>query len=154
MMSDDDERVLAVAAANARRALACGVTTVRDLGDRNFVTLSLRDTLAAEPWLAPELLVAGPPLTATGGHCWFLGGQADGVNGLPRAIVAHAGRGVDVIKIMATGGMLTPGWGLHESQYSQTELRAAADAAHGAGLPITAHAHGVSGRPHGLSGGF
>ena len=55
--------------ANAKGALQAGITTIRDLGDRNFVTLDLR----ADPDL-PTILAAGPPLTADGGHCWYLGG--------------------------------------------------------------------------------
>jgi hypothetical protein len=91
------------------------------------------------------VLVAGPPITPTRGHCWFLGGEADGLDALLRAVAERASRGVDVVKIMATGGMLTPGRALHESQYPRHELAAVTDATHRAGLPLTAHAHGPRG---------
>ena len=61
--------------------------------------------------LGPELLCAGPPITPTAGHCWFLGGEADGTAAIEAAIAERAGRAVDVIKVMATGGMLTPALG-------------------------------------------
>ena len=65
----------------ARRALLGGVTTLRDLGDRGFVTLSLR----SDPAL-PTILAAGPPITTKGGHCWYLGGECTGDGELLRAV--------------------------------------------------------------------
>ncbi|MDQ3988231.1 MAG: amidohydrolase family protein [Actinomycetota bacterium] len=143
MLGEDESALLSRAADNARRALRAGITTVRDLGDRGYVALALRDAAGTEP--VPEVLAAGPPITRTRGHCWFLGGEADGTAGVRAAVGERVERGVDVIKVMATGGMLTPGWGLHESQYGPAELRAVVDAAHAQGLPVTAHAHGPRG---------
>jgi imidazolonepropionase-like amidohydrolase len=74
-----------------------------------------------------------------------LGGEADGIAGLQAAVAERIARGVDVIKLMATGGVITPGWGPHESQYTFEELAAATEAAHALGRPITAHAHGARG---------
>src|SRR4051812_6629785 len=64
-----DDELRERARTNARRGLLAGITTIRDLGDRGFVTLDLR----GDPEL-PTILAAGPPLTADDGHCWFLGG--------------------------------------------------------------------------------
>jgi imidazolonepropionase-like amidohydrolase len=138
-----DDEVLDGMRAAARRALAAGITTVRDLGDRGYLALRLRDELAASPASGPQILAAGPPITTSRGHCWYLGGEADGVDGVRTAVRTHAEQGVDVIKVMASGGELTPGTNSHEAQYSLTELCAAVDEAHRHGLPITAHAHAV-----------
>jgi imidazolonepropionase-like amidohydrolase len=96
---------------NAARALAAGITTMRDLGDARYLTGRLRSAWTG----GPELLMSGPPITRRGGHCWFLGGQADGVDGVRAAVAQRVAAGVDVIKIMATGGLMTPGFGVHES---------------------------------------
>ncbi len=139
----DDAAVLAQARAAARRALAAGITTLRDLGDRGYVLRPLREEFAADTAAGPHLQLAGPPITTSGGHCWFLGGQADGVDGVRAAVRDHAAAGVDVIKMMVSGGAMTPGSVVHTSQYGLAELRAAADEAHRLGLAITGHAWGA-----------
>lgn len=149
-----DEELLDRMRAAARTALAAGVTTVRDLGDRSYLAVRLRDALAGDPAAGPQVLAAGPPITTTRGHCWFLGGEADGTAGIRAAVRAHAERGVDVIKVMATGGELTPGTRSHEPQYRTAELRAAAEEAHRYGLPITAHAHAAAGIAGAAAAGF
>lgn len=136
----DDEAALAAMALAAAAQLAAGVTTVRDLGDRDYLALTLR-ARAAGP--LPTIVAAGPPITSPGGHCHYLGGVAHGEAGIRAAVREHAERGVDVIKVMASGGELTPGTVVHERQWSPAELRAAVDEAHRCGLPVTAHAHAV-----------
>ena len=115
LLRDDDDVLARRMADNARTALSVGVTTVRDLGDRRFLSLVLRDALRADPPSGPELLVSGPQLTRIRGHCWFLGGEADTTEQLRAAVRDRAERGCDVVKIMVTGGALTPGFALHES---------------------------------------
>jgi imidazolonepropionase-like amidohydrolase len=149
-----DDEVLAGMRKAARAALAAGITSVRDLGDRGYLSLRLRDELAADPTAGPRVLAAGPPITTAGGHCWYLGGQADGVDGIRAAVRAHAERGVDVIKVMASGGELTPGSRSHQPQYRREELRAAAEEAHRLGLPITAHAHASQAIADAVAAGF
>jgi imidazolonepropionase-like amidohydrolase len=142
----DDEEVLAAMRAGARLALSAGITAVRDLGDRGYLSLKLRDELAGDLTAGPQILAAGPPITTGKGHCWFLGGgTAGGVDAVRAAVREHAERGVDVIKLMATGGELTPGTASHVPQFAADELRAAVDEAHRHDLPTTAHAHGVAG---------
>ncbi len=93
----------------------------------------------------PEVLASGPPMTVPHGHCWFLGGEADGEGNLQRAVRERADRGVDVIKVMASGGEMTPGSRSWEPQYTVAELRAAVLEAQRSGIPLTAHAHSVEG---------
>lgn len=149
-----DEEVLAGMRQAARATLAAGITTVRDLGDRGYLALQLREELANDPLAGPHILAAGPPITTTKGHCWYLGGQADGAEGVRAAVRAHAQRGVDVIKVMASGGELTPGTQSHRSQYGLAELRAAVAEAHQHRLPITAHAHATAAVADVLAAGF
>ncbi len=146
---DDDELLESMKAA-ARRALRAGITVVRDLGDRSYLAVRLKGVLPD----GPEILAAGPPITVTRGHCWYLGGEADGVEGVRAAVRAHAERGVDVIKVMATGGELTAGTHGANPSYGLPELRAAVEEARAAGLPITGHAHGTEGIRRLAAAGF
>jgi imidazolonepropionase-like amidohydrolase len=130
---------------HAEAALSSGITTIRDLGDRDFATLSLRDEYRQGTAVGPELVVSGPPLTRSGGHCWFLGGEADSAEALVDAVQERAARGVDWIKVMATGGFTTTGTDPGRPQYTTDQLAALVEAAHRVGLPVTAHAHATAG---------
>lgn len=121
--------------------LAGGVTTVRDLGDARYRTLGFRNRSGL-----PRVLAAGPPLTSVGGHCHYLGGEvAKSAGSLESAVAEHAEHGVDVIKVMATGGMLTPGTDVLGTQFTEAEIRRVVVAAHRYGLPVLAHAHSLLG---------
>ena len=137
----DDATLDATIETALRDQVAAGVTTVRDLGDVGFRTLAWRDR--AVPGL-PRIVAAGPPLTTPGGHCHYLGGAAAGVDGLRAIVAAHAERGVDVVKLMASGGMLTTGSDVFGVQLGDDELRAAVEAAHEADLKLLAHAHSLA----------
>lgn len=130
-----------------RRQLAAGVTTVRDLGDIGYRTLAHRldDGL-------PRVLTAGPPLTVAGGHCHYLGGVID-VGEIKDAIAERQDRGVDIVKVMASGGMLTPGSDILGVQFDPTELRLVIETAHEAGLAVLAHAHSLAGIQHAIAAG-
>ncbi|MFV0307291.1 MAG: amidohydrolase family protein [Desertimonas sp.] len=145
----DDDALAERAVTNARRALGGGVTTVRDLGDRGWVTLGLRDRVDA-----PTIVAAGPPITRSDGHCWYLGGGADDEAALRAAVAERVDRGVDVVKVMVTGGVLTAGrYPVSSTQFSLDELRLLVDDAHAAGLPVAAHCHGVAGIEAALTAG-
>ncbi|MFI5783163.1 amidohydrolase family protein [Nocardia sp. NPDC051570] len=145
LRNDSDEVVVDRIRRHARQALQAGVTTVRDLGDRGYLSLMVRSECASRMAAGPEILASGPPITSHGGHCWFLGGEAAGVAGVRAAVAERLSRGVDVVKVMATGGGITPGSDPHLSQYTVDELRAVVTAAHEAGTWVTAHAHGGAG---------
>ena len=144
-----DEEALAAMIRAGQAALRGGVTTVRDLGDRDYLSLGLR----GQPGL-PTILAAGPPVTTPAGHCHYLGGAAKPTEaGVRAAVREHVERGVDVIKIMASGGTLTPGTYQHLAQFTPELLRAAVDEAHRLGLQVTAHAHAVAAIADGVSAG-
>jgi imidazolonepropionase-like amidohydrolase len=143
--ADDGELLLAMAA-RARQLLECGVTTVRDLGDRGGLTIRLREAVAAGLLPGPRILAATTPLTSPGGHCWFLGGEVEGEQAIRARVRGNAEAGADVIKVMVTGGHLTPGGPtMSQNQFTTAELSAAVDEAHSLGLPVAAHAHGTDG---------
>lgn len=147
-LSDDD--LDAVIDAMLLRQAAAGVTTVRDLGDVRYRSLAARD--AQRPG-RPRVRCAGPPLTIPDGHCHFLGGAVVGTEAVVAAVAERAQRGADVVKVMASGGMLTPNSDIMGVQFSPEELATAVRATHDAGLPIVAHAHSLAGVEHALDAG-
>jgi len=145
VLAENDQQLLLRGVAAARQALGAGITTVRDLGGRGGVTFRLRDAIAAELIAGPRILAAGSPITITGGHCHFLGVEADGEPAVRAAARLQLKSGATCLKIMATGGRMTPGTNPGMAQYSVAELRAAVDEAHRAGVPLAAHALGTPG---------
>ena len=141
--------------AAGRLALAAGITTARDLGDRGFVSLSARAIFAADSSAGPELLVAGPPITTPQGHCWFLGGATETDDAsLRRAVRERSLRGADVIKVMVTGGNLLPGAPPHESQFSFAQLRVPRAPPASAGYPLPGTPTGLVGIADAVAAGF
>jgi imidazolonepropionase-like amidohydrolase len=151
----DDDALLDRMEAAAIRMLRAGVTTVRDLGDRNYLSLKLGErSRAAGATIIPDIIAAGPPITTSGGHCHFLGGEADGADALRAAVRERAEKGCEVVKVMVSGGNLTPGSRPHESQYDVAALRTVVDAAHEAGLRTAAHVHGAQAVTDAVEAGF
>lgn len=144
LVATDDDVLLQDMAVRAQQLLQAGVTTARDLGDRGGLTIQLRDAVIRGATTGPRLLVAGAPLTPPGGHCWFLGGEVDGTDAIRAQVRHNARRGADVIKVMASGGQLTPDSpAMWEAQFSTEQLRVVVEEAAVAGLPVAAHAHGT-----------
>ncbi|WJY50110.1 amidohydrolase family protein [Streptomyces chengbuensis] len=141
-----DETLLKDMRRRAEQLLSSGVTTVRDLGDRNGLTLQLDAEIASGSTTGPRIVSAGTPATPPGGHCHFLGGEVTGEAEVRDLVRRNVEAGATVIKAMVTGGGLTKGgpksW---QSQFSPEELQALVDEAHQAGLPVAAHAHGTDG---------
>lgn len=123
---------------NCDVALACGVTTMRDLGDAGYAVTSVRDT---DDVNLPRLLTAGIPLTPPRGHCWYLGAEVSDREAIARTIAEHAYHNVDLIKVMVSGGFLTPGSSPLKSQFSCEDLQWIIDCANKFDLRVVAHAH-------------
>lgn len=145
LRTESDEHVLLRMAAHAARMVSAGITTARDLGDRNFLSLPVRDAIKEGMLMGPRLLCAGPPITTTAGHCWYLGGEADGELAVRQAVRDHVKRGVDCIKVMATGGNMTPGSNMLREQFNLAELTAIVEEAHRLGKTVAAHCHATVG---------
>jgi imidazolonepropionase-like amidohydrolase len=150
----DDDALLRHMVGAATTALHAGITTIRDLGDRRFLSLRLRDHLAQHSMPAPRIVAAGPPLTTHGGHLAAMGGEADGANELQAAVHLRAMRGCEVVKVIASGGATTPGSRPHDAQYHPKDLRLIVDQARDLGLRTAAHAHAVTSIVDALEAGF
>jgi imidazolonepropionase-like amidohydrolase len=145
IQGDGDVTVGLRGAINARDALLAGVTTLRDLGGRDRTTLELRNAIAAGAIPGPRLLACGRPITIPDGHCHFLGGVAKGVKEVTALSNELVEEGVDVIKVMATGGNMTATSDPLKAQFSREEVAAIVGVANAARLRVTAHARGVDG---------
>lgn len=142
-------------ARNARVTLEAGFTTVRNLGASGYADIALRDAIKAGDVPGPRMLVSGPPLSITGGHGdenflapqfgWSSDGVADGIDGVTKKVREDIKYGADVIKFMATGGVLSEGDNPALAQFSPEEMKAIVDTAHGLGRKVAAHAHGSAG---------
>ena len=142
-------------ARNARVTLEAGFTTVRNVGASGYSDIALRDAIKEGDVPGPRMLVSGPPLSITGGHGdenflapqfdWSSDGVADGVDGVTKKVRENIKYGADVIKFMATGGVLSEGDNPALAQYSPEEMKAIVDTAHGLGRKVAAHAHGAGG---------
>ncbi|GGT71576.1 amidohydrolase family protein [Streptomyces atratus] len=142
----DDATVAKGIAERALGLLNAGVTTVRDLGDRNGLVTVFRDAVRAGRLPGPRVLAAGTPVTGPGGHCWFLGGEVSGADASRALVRRNVERGTDLIKVMATGGGITKGGPpIWAPQFTAEELRIIVQEAASAGLPVAAHAHGTAG---------
>ncbi len=143
MMGEDNQMLLLRAASQARDALRAGITTVRDCGGRGDVTFVLRDAVQRGVTPGPRLLLCGPPLTPPRGHCYFMHGEVNNRNEIGDRIASLAQRGADFIKVIVTGGGLTPGTDSLALQFSPEDLGFIVDEASSHGLPVAAHAHSV-----------
>lgn len=144
-----------IGARNARLTLEAGFTTVRNVGAEGYSDVALRDAINAGDVPGPHLLVSGPPLGITGGHCdenllpieyhVTAEGVADGVGGVQHKVREVIKYGADLIKICATGGVLSHGDNPQASQYTLEEMKAIVADAHRLGRKVAAHAHGAQG---------
>jgi len=138
------EEIDAVVIESLRRQLAAGVTTVRDLGDWHFNVVERRDAQRQVDDGLPWIVASGPPITSPGGHCGYLGGEVSGADEIVAAVRERAELRVDLVKVMASGGMVTTGSDVFVPQFPIEELRLLVEQAHAAGLPVTAHAHSAA----------
>lgn len=148
-----DELLLLTAAQNAHRALRAGVTTVTDLGAKGQLTFRLKDAIQRRIVPGPRLVLCGRALTITGGHGWPWLGEADGVEGVRRAVRTLCKEGADLIKVMVTGGG-TPGTNGRRPSYTQAELDAIVDEAHARDRRVIGHCTATAGIKRALNAGF
>jgi imidazolonepropionase-like amidohydrolase len=148
-------RATLIGARNARLTLEAGFTTVRNVGAEGFSDVALRDAINAGDIPGPHMLVSGPALGITGGHCdenllpfelhYTAEGVADGVEGVQHKVREVIKYSADLIKICATGGVLSHGDNPQASQYTLEEMKAIVADAHRLGRKVAAHAHGAQG---------
>jgi imidazolonepropionase-like amidohydrolase len=137
------ERV-ATALANAERALEAGITTLIDLGAAVSDIEGYRAAAANHPRRLPRVVWAGPPITRRGGHCHFWGGEVASEAEVAAAIEARERAGAALVKVMVSGGGLTPGTDPATAEFPAPMLRLAVRLAHERWLPVAAHAHASS----------
>ncbi len=145
IMTESDEVFLMRAVGAVRAALSSGVTTMRDLGARNQVAFPVMQAIADGIIPGPRLIVAGTPITTTGGHCNMFGTEANTTDEVLRAVRQQFKLGAGYIKIMSTGGGFTPGTNTRAPQYPASTLRAAVEDAERLGLRVAAHCHATAG---------
>ncbi len=144
-----------IGAKNARVTLLAGFTTVRNVGARDYTDVALRDAINAGDVPGPRMLVSGPALSITGGHCdnnllpfeyhATSDGVADGIAAVQHKVRENIKYRVDLIKVCATGGVLSMGDNPQASQYTLEEMKAIVADAHRLGRKVAAHAHGAEG---------
>jgi imidazolonepropionase-like amidohydrolase len=142
-------------AKNARITLEAGFTTIRNVGASGFADVALRDAINAGDVPGPRMVVSGPALSITGGHCdnnllpfeyhATNEGVADGVENVQHKVREIIKYGADVIKVCATGGVLSKGDDPNHSQFTMEEMKAIVAEAHRLGRKVAAHAHGAEG---------
>jgi imidazolonepropionase-like amidohydrolase len=155
---EEDESMAALRGAQySLRTLRAGFTTVRDLGQRSPAIFALRRAIDEGIVAGPRLVVAGSTLSPTGGHAQTYGyrdeinhffsstGKCDGADDCRRAVRQQISRGADVIKLVATGGVLSDIKAGTDQQFTDDELKSIVETAHKLGRKVAAHAHGTDG---------
>jgi len=141
----DDVPDMAAMRRRAGEMVRAGITSARDLGGGHWLELALRDDIAKGSIEGPRLLCAGQPVTSSGGHCHFWGGEASSPDAINAVIDRQLEHQVDLIKVMATGGRMTSGSQPLEPQFSIPQLNQIVARAEQAGLGVAAHCHGTAG---------
>lgn len=140
--------------ASAQTELKCGVTTVRDCGAKGLGILALKHVIESEAIDGSDLIVCGPPITITGGHCHFLNMEADTYDEVKKAVRFLCKHGVDFIKIMVSGGNMTPGSNSLANQYEKDILEMITYEAHSRGKQVAGHIHTTTGIENAIYAGF
>lgn len=154
-VTNTDAKEAITGVANARTTLMAGFTSVRNVGAGGYTDVDLRDAINAGQVPGPHMEVSGPPMGITGGHCdsnllpfhyhYAEEGVADGIAAVQQRVRQNIKYGADLIKICATGGVLSKGDDPQASQYTLEEMQAIVADAHRLGRKVAAHAHGSQG---------
>jgi imidazolonepropionase-like amidohydrolase len=149
-----ERQALLMGVRNAQVALKSGLTTVRDCGDRNYLSLALRDYINQGDLAGPRLLCSGPVITSTAGQLWWHSIECDRLDELQKAVRTLVKHEVNFVKLMGTGGNATPGSNPEASQYDAAGFQAVADDAHRMGKKVAVHVHGVEGMRRAVDAGI
>jgi len=143
-----------VGADNIRKDLEAGFTTVRNMGSKNYLDISLQKAWKEGKVRGARIITSGPCITMTGGHGWMGGLQSDGEDECRKNARLLLRNGVEVVKIMSTGGVMTPGVEPGSPQLTEPEIRAAVEEAHKAGRKTATHAQGTEGIKNAVRAGI
>jgi imidazolonepropionase-like amidohydrolase len=127
---------------NARAMLASGITTLRNAGEKHGLGFQIRRAIELGWIPGPRVVLSGTPISSTGGHGWFVGVEADGPDAVRAAVRQNVKDGADMIKMIVTGGVTTPGGTLIRVCFTEPEIRAAVEETHLAGKRIGVHCYG------------
>ena len=140
---------------NAKKTLLAGFTTVRNVGAGNYADVALKQAIDRNLVLGPTMIVSGPALGITGGHCdsnilpydydYKSQGVADGPWEVRKMVRKNRKYGANLIKFCATGGVMSKNTNVNNKQYTLEEMQAIVDEAHSHGMKVAAHAHGLEG---------
>ncbi len=150
--AEEDDILLMRALKNAKTFLAAGVTTARENGAKNKVAFSLKKGIRSGLSEGPEMIISGRPITITGGHFWYCGSEADGIDGVRQEVRKLVKEGADFIKIMATGGSTWSSDPLRPS-YTAEEIAIIVEEAHHFGRLTAAHCASMQGIKNSLDAG-
>ena len=151
--SDEPDEMLVLRSAwNARKHLETGVTTARDNGGKNLTTIYLKQGIERGLIPGPRMVISGRPITITGGHCWVMGEESNGVDGVRQSVRQLVKEGVDFIKVMTTGGGTRTSFPSLPS-FSLEELKAITFESHLFGKLVGAHCSSTQGIINSLDAG-
>jgi imidazolonepropionase-like amidohydrolase len=137
----------------ARQSLEAGFTTLRDVGSRDHSIFTLQRAIESGLVPGPRIIGAGLAICMVGGHARFIGQEVEGAEQVRSVVREQIAAGASVIKVIASGGVLTPGTSPDQAQMTLEELQAAVDEAQRAGRKVAAHAHGASGMKNAVRAG-
>ena len=153
LLRDSTPQLTLKAAHYARRTLDAGVTTIRDMGGRDYVDLAIRDGIESGLLQGPRMICSGRVVCMTGGHGWQFGREADGTDEIREAVREQLKAGADFVKLIATGGVMTKGVDPGATQFTLEELLAGVEEAKKAGRRTATHAQGTEGIKNSLWAG-
>ncbi|TDJ17815.1 MAG: amidohydrolase family protein [Gammaproteobacteria bacterium] len=142
------------ALANAQRSLSGGITAIRDCGGKDYLEFAARDACNRGQFQGPTIRASGRMICMTGGHGNRFGRVADGIEEVVKAVREQVHAGSDLVKIMATGGVMTPGVDPEDAHYSAEEMAAGIAEGHRFHKPCASHAQGTEGILNAVRGGI
>lgn len=139
---------------NARRMVQGGITTLRDVGEKHYNDVVLREALNAGEFPGPRVISCGEFICRTGGHAWYFGVQVNGPDDVRRGVREQLKHGAQFIKVMISGGVGTLGSDPLGQELSDEEIQVLIHEAHRAGRKVSAHIHGGSGAKVAIESGL